>query len=120
MNPPLTEQQILDQVTGSNAKLGSVLAGKDSLPPLPALPSISDTMRSILTGGAAVGGAIIGGPAVAASVGAIASTPNPVTNIFGLDIARIATVIVGAMLIAAGLFGLAGGKAIHIYQTLKP
>ncbi len=126
MNPPLTERQILDMVTGSNAKIGAELSGSNGLPALEPLPSLSDAAGSIIKGFMLGGAAVVGGPGLASAFGATSSVAKTeaksVGGFFALisDVPRMATIIVGAMLIAAGLFGLAGGKAIHIYQTLKP
>lgn len=96
------------------------------IPSLPQLPSLSQILDAGLQGILHPLDTFTNPSAAAASVaagnGPIQSATATAGSFFDFigNIPRVATLVVGALFIAAGLFSLAGGRTIHIVNLVRP
>lgn len=114
------------------APLSYLQPGNSGLPTLPSLPSLPDflgqsvgVLGSIpILGGIAAGAVNMmnASGVTGAATKAGSSTGQALSsagNALSIDWARWGTAVLGGLIIAAGLFGLAGGQASHVMQLVK-
>lgn len=137
-----SEQDLLNMVTGSNASLGAALAGSNVYDTSPtAFPSLDITTYGTdangvpqsaasssgfwsslgnfkgLTGNGASINDLLGGIGSAATSVSNAASAGSAAIAFITDIPRVATTVLGLILIIAGIFALSKGPAVNIVTT---